>query len=174
MLGIILGLCIGSVLYACIRIMTPPNFAMASATIGLSAGIGARLFRAFGTPSQMRLIIFGSLFGLVLVEHWLIELTDLGVSSGVDASRLNLVGHFLSSPLWLAFTIVFLVGGIVLGIRLVVGNDPMGDVLAHGATIANTSGSQCPRCESRQTILDSKSLELECTQCGHRWRDPGF
>ena len=165
-----LGLSIGIGLYACIRVIAPPTFAMASAVIGLSAGIGARLFRAFGTPNQMRLMIFGALFGLVFVEHWLIRFTDF-VSVTTSHSDITLMAHLLSSPIWLAFTIVFLVGGIVLGIRLVVGNDPMGDVLTHGAAMTKASGTQCPNCGSRETVFDAASLYLDCTQCEHRWRE---
>ena len=64
-----------------------------------------------------------------------------------------------------------LVAGIFLGVRVLVGGDPLADVLEHGGDVLThgAAGTRCPRCESLQTAPDA-SHTLECTACGHRWR----
>lgn len=166
LIGIGLGLVFGCTAYGLIRVMMPGDFAIAAAAPGLFTGLGARLGRAFGTPAQLRIIVFGSLFAALAGEYavWL-ELADAGYA-------LAFVPHLLRSTVWLVFTIAFLVFGIFLGVRLLVGNDPLGDILEHGsdAVPPGAHGTPCPRCGSLQTALDDRSLELECHQCGNRWR----
>lgn len=165
--GLGVGLVLGCTAYGLLRIMLPGDLAIAAAAPGLLAGIGARLGRAFGTPAQLRVIVFGSLFAALAGEYavWL-ELAEAGYAADAFAA------HLVRSATWLVFTIAFLVFGIFLGVRLLVGNDPLGDILEHGADAVppGAHGTPCPRCGSLQTALDGRTLELECHQCGNRWR----
>lgn len=165
--GIGVGLVAGCTAYGLLRVVMPGDFAVAAIAPGLLAGIGARIGRAFGTPSQLRIIVFGSLFAVLGGEYYVWEaFSEAGLA--VDA----FVPHLLRSAQWLIFTIGFLVFGIFAGVRLLVGNDPLGDILEHGADAVppGAHGTPCARCGSVQTALDARSLELECAACGHRWR----
>lgn len=167
LIGIGLGLVLGCTVYGVLRALLPGDFAVAAIAPGLLAGIGARLGRAFGTPAQLRIIVFGSLFAVLAGEYFV---WDALRASGLAVDAF--VPHLLRSAQWLVFTIGFLVFGIFAGVRLLVGNDPLGDILAHGsdAVPPGAHGTPCPRCGSVQTVLDRRSLELECNACGHRWR----
>ena len=165
--GIGFGLVLGCTAYGLLRVVMPGDFAIAAVAPGLLAGIGARIGRAFGTPGQLRIIVFGSLFAVLGGEYFV---WDALRTSGLAVEAF--VPHLLRSGQWLGFTIGFLVFGIFAGVRLLVGNDPLGDILEHGgdAVPPGAHGTPCARCGSVQTALDEKTLELECAACGHRWR----
>lgn len=169
LLGIGIGLVLGCTAYGVLRAVLPGEFAIAALAPGLLAGIGARVGRAFGTPGQLRIIVFGSLFAVLAGEYFV---WDELRASGLAVE--DFVPHLLRSAQWLIFTIGFLVFGIFLGVRLLVGNDPLGDILEHGsdAVPPGAHGTPCARCGSLQTVLDPRSLELECNACDHRWRPP--
>lgn len=170
LLGIGAGLVLGCTAYGLLRVLMPGDLAVAAIAPGLLAGIGARLGRAFGTPGQLRIIVFGALFAVIGGEYFV---WDALRTSGLTEAAF--VPHLLRSWQWLIFSIGFLVFGIFLGVRLLVGNDPLGDILEHGgdAVPPGATGTPCARCGSLQTALDDRTLELECHQCGHRWRPAG-
>lgn len=167
LVGLGTGLVLGCTAYGLLRVALPDDLALAAVAPGLLAGLGARIGRAFGTPGQLRIIVFGSLFATLAGEYavWL-ELSEAGYAAEA------FVPHVFRSTTWLVFTIAFLIFGIFLGVRLLVGGDPLGDILTHGsdAVPSGAHGTPCPRCGSLQTALDGRSLELECHQCDNRWR----
>ncbi|MEE2787964.1 MAG: hypothetical protein VX589_11545 [Myxococcota bacterium] len=158
LLGIAIGLSIGWGLYAAMRVMAPPALGFGSVLIGLSAGIGARLGRAFGTPHQLRIIIFGALVGLVLVESFLYHRLD-----GIQPSS-SFVGYLIADPIWLGMTIIFLVVGLVFGIRLLVGVDPLNDVMRHGGAMSKVAFPSCTACGSNDVVRLEARL-YRCRQC---------
>ena len=164
-LGIGVGLFIGGLLYAISRLLVPDSLAVGSALVGVCAGLGARAGRAFGSQLQLRLMIFGSMF-VVLGTEYTIYYRGL-----VEHQAVDFTAFLLRDWAWAIHTVVFLVGGIFLGVRLLVGSDVISDVLAHGDGAIRTggTGTPCPRCESVRTQLDSHSLGLVCTDCDHRW-----
>ena len=112
-LGIFLGLLSGAYLYAFFRSVAPQGLAFGVAFIGVSAGFGARLCRALGTPTQLRILIFGALFTALFTEYFVSQIIVL------DDSRTGFAQHLLRDPLRLLFDIGFLVGGIFLGVRII-------------------------------------------------------
>ncbi len=166
LLGILVGAVLGGAAYGISRALLPGQLAMGAALVGVSAGLGARLARAIGTPAQLRVMVFASLFVLVFSEYAVYSFDALG------ADLDGFVVHLFADGVWLLFTILFLVGGIFLGVRLLVGGDPLAQIAAHagGALPLGASGTQCPRCDSHQTLRDLRSHELDCAQCGHRFR----
>jgi hypothetical protein len=164
--GILGGAILGGTIYAFARGLLPAQFAFGSAVVGAFSGIGARAVGAIGSPAQLRVLIFGSLFATVVGEYF-------AFSEGIGVPSANFPAHLLQDPAWLAFTVVFLVAGIFLGVRVLVGGDPLSDVLEHGGDVLTmgAAGTPCPRCESLQTQPD-QSKTMTCTACGHRWRVP--
>lgn len=165
----LVGAILGGVVYAVGRAMLPGRLAVGAALVGVTAGLAAKLGGSIGGPAQLRIIVFGSLFATVIGEY-----VYFGQVTPVPTVAL-FVEHLLRDPVWLLFVILFLVGGIFFGVRLLVGGDPLGDVLRHGAGAVppGAHGTPCPRCGSVQTAVADQSLELECNACGHRFRpDP--
>lgn len=162
--GILGGAILGGTAYAFARGLLPAQFAFGSAMVGAASGVGARLVGAIGSPAQLRVLVFGSLFATVAGEYF-------AFSGGIGAATPHFAAHLLHDPVWLIFTVLFLVAGIFLGVRVLVGGDPLADVLEHGGEVLTqgAAGTQCPRCESRQTAPDQTRM-LECSACGHRWR----
>ena len=113
--GICLGLTLGCGLYALFRSTTPDQLAFGTAMVGVAAGAGARLLGALGTPLQLRLIIFGTLFATLLTEYAVFTSRDQALGGG-DA----FVAHLSSDPVLLIFNILFLASGIFLGVRWLV------------------------------------------------------
>ncbi len=166
--GIVGGAILGGSLYAVGRGVLPSELTVIAAVVGLLSGVGARLVRAMGTPAQLRVLVFSSLIALVIGEF----VTFRTVAEGVGIDQFTF--YLVAQPFWLGMTILFLVLGIFLGVRILVGNDPLGDVLALGGeVIPGGRGSACPRCGSRQTRVLAQSLELTCEACDHQWRDGG-
>ena len=161
-IGLALGLLCGAIVYGVFRVIAPAQLGFATAAIGIGTGLGARLGRSFGTPRQLRVIVFGTLLTFVGVEALVY------LQKNHDAESFAL--YLLQDPTWLVFSLIFLVCGIVFGVRLLVGNDPLSDVLLHGAQSTSGSGTQCPACNSHRTEYDSHSGSLSCTACGHEWR----
>ena len=112
-LGILLGLFCGAYLYAFFRSVAPQGLAFGVALIGVSAGCGARFGRALGTPTQLRILIFGSLLTALLTEYFVSQ----SLASG--EAHPGFAQHLLRDPLRLLFDIGFLVGGIFLGVRII-------------------------------------------------------
>lgn len=168
LLGTLVGVIVGGVLYGLARAILPENLAAGAALVGIMAGLGAKAGRAIGSHGQLRVIIFGSLVVTVVAEYMVFA--QQAALAGAD----TFVGHLLAEPWWLVQTVLFLVFGIFMGVRLLVGVDPIGDVLEHGAGAVppGAHGTPCPRCGSVQTALDPTSLQLDCNACAHRWR-PG-
>ena len=166
LLGILLGLVVGCALYSGFRALVPSVIAVGPAVIGFMAGVGARMGRAFGTPKQMRIIIFGGLAGFFATEYGLYHKLASVSPAG------DFVSYILKDPTWLAFSLVFLVCGMLFGIRIIVGHDALADLMTHGNNPIDSggTGTECPRCNSLQTVLDRHSLQLDCQSCGHRWR----
>lgn len=166
LLGILLGLVIGCALYSAFRSLVHTVIAVGPTLIGFSAGVGARLGRAFGTPKQLRIIIFGGLAGFFATEY------GVYMGGSMPHPQPTYVGYLFEDPTWFAFSLVFLVCGMLFGIRILVGHDAVGDLIAHGknpiGTVAGT-GSTCPRCDGLQTVLDGHSLVVQCQGCGHEW-----
>jgi len=166
LLSIFCGLVVGCGAYSLFRTWVPSVIAVGPCVIGVCTGVGARLGRAFGTPKQLRIIIFGGLTVFFAAEY--------GVYMGalVPTSTATYVDYLFQDPSWLAFSLVFLVCGMLFGIRILVGNDALGDLIAHGNNPIGPggTGSECPRCDGLQTILDNHSLTLQCHGCGHTWR----
>ncbi len=158
-LGISIGLCVGASLYGLFREFAPSQFAFATAVIGTCAGLGARLGSAFGTSGQLRIIIFGSLFSFVGVEYLIFWQQATG--------QAVFLAHLLTDITWLGFSVAFLVFGIIFGVRLLVGIDPVSDILIHGSGSSDASGSECIECGSRKTLLDSHTNQLTCLDCGY-------
>lgn len=161
--GILGGAILGGTLYAVARGLLPAQFAFGSAVVGAFSGIGARLAGAIGSPAQLRVLVFGSLFATVVGEYF-------AFSEGGGTLR-GFPAYLFSDPIWLAFTVVFLIAGIFLGVRVLVGGDPLSDVLEHGGEVLTmgAAGTPCPRCGSLQTRPD-RAKKLTCTACGHEWR----
>ena len=153
-LGLGLGLLSGAIVYGVFRSIAPAQLGFATAAIGIATGLGARLGRSFGTPSQLRVIVFGCLLAFVGVE----TLVYAQSTAGMESFAL----YLLSDPTWLVFSLIFLVCGIVLGVRLLVGNDPLSDVLLHGTQSTSGSGTPCPACDSQRTEYDAHSDGLTC------------
>ena len=120
--GIFLGLTLGCGLYALFRSTAPDQLAFGTAMVGVSAGAGARLLGALGTPSQLRLIIFGTLFATLLTEYVVFTTNNEALESG-DA----FVAHITSDPILLIFNILFLASGIFLGVRWLVSGTLLSD-----------------------------------------------
>ena len=155
----------GASVYAAFRTFAPVQLAFATSLIGASVGLGARLGRSFGTPNQLRVIIFGSLFTFVSVEAL--------VFSKRQATNETFIRSLIDDPTWLGFSLIFLICGIIFGIRILVGNDPVGDVLEHGVESASGTGTRCPKCGSHQTIFDEHSKLMRCETCEFEWRATG-
>jgi len=165
LLGILAGAILGGAAYGVSRALLPGQLAMGAALVGVAAGLGARLAGAIGSPPQLRVLVFASLFALLIGEY------AAYAAEAVSPAFEGFAVHLLSDGVWLLFTILFLVSGIFLGVRLLVGGDPMAQLAEHGdALTAGASGTQCPRCDSLQTIRDKRSHELECASCGHHFR----
>lgn len=160
-LGLGVGLLCGAVVYGFFRMLAPSELGFATAAIGLSTGLGARLGRSFGTPLQLRFIVFGTLLTFVGVEVLVYAQTTTGDES--------FALYLLKDPTWLAFSLIFLVCGIVFGVRLLVGLDPLSDVLIHSAKATSGSGTPCPSCGGQRTEYDAHSGALCCQACGHQW-----
>jgi hypothetical protein len=113
----------------------------------------------------MRAIIFGAMLVVLATEYAIYE---RGI---VDHDAVNFAAFLLADPAWAVHTTVFLVGGIFLGIRILVGSDVLSDVLTHGdaAMPTGASGTPCPRCDSARTRLDAHSLQLICADCDNQW-----
>ncbi len=167
LVGILGGVLVGGTLYAFARGALPGQLAFASAVVGVMAGLGARLMGAIGSPHELRLLIFGTLFATVSGEWFIYR--GLGQSHTFPE-------HLLADPVWLLLTVLFLVAGIFFGVRLLVGTDPWTDVLVHGlgAVPPGAAGTECPRCGSLQTTPDRAGRRvghaLVCQACDHRWQ----
>lgn len=122
-LGILGGAVLGGLLYAGARVLMPPQVSVAAVLVGLLAGMAARLVRALGTPAELRILIFGTLFAALGGEY--IHFSALG-GRGIDA----FTHHLTAEPEWLVLTVFFVTAGIFLGVRVLVGNDPLGDLKA--------------------------------------------
>ena len=160
--GILGGALVGGTLYAFARGALPGRLAFASAVVGVMAGLGARLSGAIGSPNELRVLVFASLFATVSAE-WFLQASGPGRT---------FADHLLSDPVWLVLTVLFLVAGIFYGVRLLVGGDPLNDVLVHGsgAVPPGGTGTECPRCGSLQTLARRGSLT--CGACDHHWQVP--
>ncbi len=165
LVGIIGGALVGGVIYGLSRSLLPGQLAAGAAIVGLFSGLGARLGGAIGSPAQLRVVVFASLFSMLIGEYFAFAETE--VAPDFDGFAI----HLLSDGFWLIFAVMFLVSGIFLGVRLLVGGDPLGDILEHAGEVTppGARGTTCPRCESVQTRRESTG-ELHCTQCEHRWR----
>lgn len=167
LVGILGGLLVGGTLYAFARGALPGQLAFASAVVGVMAGLGARLMGAIGSPKELRLMVFGTLFATVSGEWFIYE--------GLRP-RHSFAAHLVADPVWLVMTVLFLVAGIFFGVRLLVGTDPWADILVHGsgAVPPGAAGTECPRCGSLQTVPEAKPARradqaLVCQACDHRW-----
>ena len=89
----------------------------ATAAIGISTGLGAQLGRSFGTPRQLRFIVFGTLLAFVGVEALVYGQTATGDHT--------FAVHLLADPTWLCSGSPFFICGIIFGVRLLVGSDPL-------------------------------------------------
>lgn len=168
LLGTLTGLLVGGVLYGLVRSLLPAGTAVAAAVVGVFGGLGAKAGRAIGSHAQLRVIIFGTLLATTIGEYAVFAETT-------PAPNVDLfVEHLLADGWWLAQTIFFLVAGIFFGVRLLVGTDPLGDVLEHaaGAVPPGAHGTPCPRCGSVQTAPTKAPQELECVACAHVWTVP--
>lgn len=165
--GILFGLILGAALYGVARLFLPDQIAVSAMLIGLSAGACARFSQAIGTPAQLRIIVFGSITAALLGEY----AAQVIHAPWMDFEALS--DHLVADPSWLGFSVAFLVLGIFLGARILVGGDPLRDLLKYtSATVGGGSGSPCPRCDSTQTRLRRGGLELDCAACGHRFSPP--
>ncbi len=146
----------------------PSPLAVGPVFIGLLAGVGARFGRAFGTPQQIRIMVIGSLSGFLLCEYNAFLTGVRGHPTGDFASSL------LEDPLRLCFSLLFLICGLLGGVRILVGNDPLGDLLKHGhdPISPGRTGQACPRCGALSTRFDQRSFMAHCAGCGFEWR-PG-
>lgn len=164
--GILAGAILGGTIYAFARGLLPAHLGFGAAVVGTLAGVGARVAGAIGSPAQLRVLIFGSLFSMVAGEYF-------AYAQGIGAPTPNFPAHLLADPIWLGFTVLFLVAGIFFGVRVLVGGDALSDVLEHGGDVLTkgAAGTPCPRCDSLQTAPD-RSKRLECGACGHAWREP--
>ena len=133
-LGIILGLLVGGILYTALRNILPGALAVGTTVIGLSAGVGSRIGQAFGTPPQLRLIVFGSMAVFVACEYLMY------IQNRADLVMANFSRYLVNDPSWLAFSLVFLVTGMVVGIKILVGNDPLADVETYGSRVLDFDG----------------------------------
>lgn len=165
LVGILAGAILGGAVYAVSRGLLPDRLAFGAAVVGVLAGLGARLGGAIGSPAQLRVLIFSVLLAALLGEFVIYRGGD---------EDLPFARYLVERPAWLVFTVFFITGGIFFGVRLLVGGNPLDDVLTHGASAIppGATGTPCPRCESVQTRLDPTTLDLCCNQCGHVWR-PG-
>ncbi len=166
LLGILLGAIVGAGVYGVSRGLLPGRMALGAALVGVLTGVGARVAGAIGSPAQLRVMVFSSLFAVLIGEY---------AAYGMEAHFPDLDGfaaHLLDDGVWLGFTILFMVGGIFLGVRLLVGGDPLAQVVEHAgdAIPPGATGTPCPRCDSVQTLRDPKTHELHCGQCGHDFR----
>ena len=120
--GIALGLTLGCGLYGLFRSTAPDQLAFGTAMVGVAAGAGARLVGALGTPLQLRLIIFGTLFSTLLTEYAVFS-SQAEAEPGSDAFLL----HLSQDPILLVFNILFLASGVFLGVRWLVGGSDFFD-----------------------------------------------
>jgi hypothetical protein len=119
--GILVGALLGGLIYAGARALMPPQVSVAAVLVGVVSGMSARLARALGTPAELRILIFGTLFSAVGGEY--IHYTIEG-GEGIDPFTRNLI----ADPEWLLLTVFFVTAGIFVGVRILVGNDPLGDL----------------------------------------------
>ena len=164
-LGIGIGLSFGGLLYAVSRLLVPESLAVGSAIVGVCAGLGARGGGAFGSQNQLRVIIFGSMFVILGTEYAIYS------REFIEHDAPDFTAFLVRDWAWAVHTVVFWVGGVFLGVRLLVGSDIVSDVLLHGdaGLTSGGTGTPCPRCESTRTRQDAHSLALICTDCGHEW-----
>ena len=163
LVGILGGAILGGTLYAFGRGLLPGEFAFGSAVVGALAGLGARAVGAIGSPAQLRVLVFGSLFATVIGEYTIYLQADPATT---------FAAWLLASPRWLIFTVLFLVAGIFFGVRLLVGIDPLSDVLTHGgaAVPPGAAGTECPRCGALQTAPAEEAGAMVCHACDHTWQ----
>ena len=167
-LGIFFGLLFGTLAYGLFLGFVSSQLAVGPVFIGLLAGLGARFGRAFGTPHQIRIMVIGSLTGFFLCEYS----AFLSGIHGVSAD--DFVMSLLRDPLRVFFSMLFLVCGLLGGVRILVGNDPLGDILEHGhdPISPGRDGRVCPRCGDRRIRVNGQTLMALCQGCGFQWR-PG-
>ena len=106
------GLMLGGVSFSVFRSVAPYEMAFGAAIIGVGAGLGARLGGALGTATLLRFIIFGTLFTTLSAEYLVYE------EFGPEIDHGSFTDYLLRDPLYLFFNIVFMAGGIFLGVRL--------------------------------------------------------
>ena len=166
--GILAGAILGGTIYAFARGLLPAHLGFGAAVVGALSGVGARIVGAIGSPAQLRVLIFGSLFSMVAGEYFAYA---QGVGTTAMGPAPNFPAHLLVDPIWLGFTVLFFVAGVFFGVRVLVGGDALSDVLEHGNEVLTmgAAGTQCPRCDSLQTAPD-RSKKLTCGACGHEWR----
>lgn len=167
-IGTLAGCLVGGSLYAVSRLVLPAGLTVGAVLVGLLAGVGARLGRSIGTRLQLRVLIFGSVFITVASEYAVYAVAR------PDADLEAFYAWMASDIVRLVSMVFFLFAGIFFGVRVLMGGDPLKDVLAYGsATVPpGAAGTPCPRCDSLQTAPDKKTKVMECANCGHHWR-PG-
>ena len=71
------------------------------------------------------------------------------------------------------FSMLFLVCSLLGGVRILVENDPLGDILdRHDPISPGRDGRVCPRCGDRRIRVNDQTLMALCRGCGFQWR-PG-
>ncbi|MBV72003.1 MAG: hypothetical protein CMH52_11795 [Myxococcales bacterium] len=86
-----------------------------SVLIGLGAGVGGRVGRAFGTPNQVRIVVFASLAGFCCLHYVDVYLGRDGPWPLLDMTTAHIQEIVISF-------LVFLLG-LILGIRTWLGGD---------------------------------------------------
>lgn len=115
LLAIIVGALAGGATYALSRIWlwgAPPVGAVA---VGLFAGVGARLGRAVSVRSHVRWLVYGSMVMTFVGEF--VAFAHLHPEAGVNDFPMQVASH----PITLLLMMVFLVAGLFLGVKVLVG-----------------------------------------------------
>ena len=118
-LGLLLGTMTGASLAICMTLQLRLSWGVSCLLIGIGSGVGGRMGRAFGTPSQIRLIVFLSLsvFALERYLHISSVMPSDHIGAAITANFYELLAAF-----------GFYLSGLFIGFRLWLGGDVRKDL----------------------------------------------
>ncbi len=113
--GVCIGVLSGFVLSVLTGLLQLTTWPFESVLIGLGAGLGGRIGRAFGTPNQVRIAVFASLGAFLGLHYMAYVLNHNKQQTFLDLYEAGLNGIVLS--------FVCFIVGLLVGIRIWLGGD---------------------------------------------------
>jgi hypothetical protein len=116
LIGIAAGALAGGAAYALTRVWLPSAPPFGAVVVGLLAGVGARLGRAVGVRSHMKTLVYGSMLMAFVGEF--AAFLHLHPDAGFNGFPDQIASH----PVSLMLMMLFLVAGLFLGVKVLVGD----------------------------------------------------